>query len=312
MTIQQLRALMAVVTHGGFRAASRILNVSQGGLTKSIAALEEEYGVDLIDRTAKGVQLTSRGEAFLHFAKAILQEADRAEQWLKAHSRDLSASVSLGVSIEPSIRLAPAVLQDFRKSLPSVGVRLTQGVALDLLNALRENKIELAVIRLPRNFDESDLRVDRLYQSEPVVVGRVGHPGANATSLRELVKYDWVVVGDTSQQGAMSDDSIWELFDREGLGRPRFAAVCNSLFSIISMLTESDALARLPRAVLDHPLVSRNLVAVPVVEPPVPYWIAIVQKASRRLSPEAQTLRAMLTSYARISRAVIRDAHQQG
>ncbi|TDF62674.1 LysR family transcriptional regulator [Cupriavidus sp. L7L] len=308
MSIQQLRALMAVVNHGGFRAAARALNVSQGGLTKSIAALEEEYGIDLIDRSAKGVLLTARGESFLEFAKAILEETDRADRWLKTNANDASPTVSLGISIEPSIRLVPAVLQDFRRIMPDVAVRLTQGISHDLLSALRESKIELAVVRLPRNFDAGDLKVERLYQSEPVIVGRAGHPGARATSLRDLVKFDWVVAGDTSQQGAMSDDSIWELFDREALGRPRFAAISNSLFSIVSMLMESDALARVPRALLEHPLVAKNLIAIPVEEPPVPYWIAIVYKTTRRLSPGGQTLVAMISSFARISRAIVGEA----
>ena len=183
MTIQQLRSLVAVVTHGGFRAAARALDVSQGGLTKNISSLEEEYGVNLIERTAKGVSLSPQGEAFLHFAKAILQEADRAEHWLQNLSRDISMSVSLGVSVEPSMRLAPAVLSDFRKTLPNVMIRLTEGVALDLLAALRENRIELAVTKLPRLFDPSDLRVERLYQAEPVIVGRAGHPCAVGATI---------------------------------------------------------------------------------------------------------------------------------
>jgi len=307
MSIQQLRALMAVVLHGGFRAAARALNVSQGGLTKSIAALEEEYGIELIDRNAKGVVLTEKGEAFLEFAKALLEEADRAERWLRTQSDGSFASVSLGFSIEPSIRLIPAVLRDFRRIMPEVSVRLSQGMSLDVLSALRENKVELAVVRLPRNFDAGELRVERLYQSEPVIVGRVGHPGARATSLRELVQYDWVVAGDTWQQGPVTDDSIWELFDRESLGRPRFAATCNSLFSIVSMLMESDSLARVPRALLEHPLVARNLAAIAVQEPPIPYWIGIVYKGSRRLSPATQTLLAMLLSFSRISRALASD-----
>lgn len=307
MTIQQLRALVAVVTHGGFRAASRALNVSQGGLTKTISALEEEYGISFIDRSAKGVQLSPQGEAFLHFARAILEEADRAEDWLRNVSENVSTSVSLGVSVEPSIRLVPAVLQDFRRTLPNVMIRLTQGVSVELLRALRENRLELAVTRLPRNFDASDLKVDRLYQSEPVIVGRAGHPCAGGATIRELTKYDWVVIGDTSQSGAETDDSTWELFDASNESRPRFAAVCNSVFSLLSMLMESDSLARVPRSVLEHPLVSRKVVAIPTTLPKYPYWVAVVSKSSRRLSPEAQTLCAMLTSYARISTAMVRE-----
>ncbi|MDR6397481.1 LysR family transcriptional regulator [Herbaspirillum seropedicae] len=306
MTIQQLRSLVAVVTHGGFRAAARALDVSQGGLTKNISSLEEEYAVNLIERTAKGISLSAQGEAFLHFAKAILQETDRAEHWLQNLSKNLSTSVSLGVSIEPSMHFAPVVLQDFRKTLPNVMIRLTEGVALDLLAALRENRIELAVTKLPRLFDSSDLRVQRLYQAEPVIVGRAGHPCSQGASIRELIKYDWAVVGDTSYQGVESDDSTWELFDKEGAGRPRFGAVCNSILSLVSVLIDSDSLARVPRSVVEHPLVKGKLVQIPVSIPSYPYWIAVVSKESRRLSPEAQTLSAMLASYARISKAMAR------
>lgn len=306
MTIQQLRVLLAVVSHGGFRAASRVLDVSQGGLTKSIAALEEEYGIDLIDRNAKGVLLTPQGEAFLPLAKAIVEEADRAAQWLRDCAKGLSASVALGSSVEPSINLVPAVLRDFRKAMPNVTVRLVQGVASELIGALRENRIELAITKVPRDFDSSDLKVEMLYQSSTVIVARSGHALANCQSVRELLACDWLVVGDTSRHGAEQDDSVWELFDSEGLGRPRFAAVCSSVFGLLSILIESDALARVPRAVLDHPAFKKLIVEIPVADakPMQAAGIGIIYKASRRLTPEAQMLVAMLTSYGRISRAV--------
>ena len=79
MTLQQLKDLLAVVSFGGYRAAARALDVSQAGLTKSLAKLEEEYGVNLLERTAKGIVLSTDGEAFVNHARAILQETDRAE-----------------------------------------------------------------------------------------------------------------------------------------------------------------------------------------------------------------------------------------
>jgi DNA-binding transcriptional LysR family regulator len=281
-----------------------VLGVSQGGLTKSIAALEEEYGVDLFDRSAKGILLTPQGEAFMPLARAIVEEADRADQWLRGCGRGLAASVAVGASLEPSLTVVPSVLRDFRRAMPNVTVRLVQGVASELLTALRENRIELAITIIPRSFDSTDLRVERLYQSAPVVAARAGHPLRNATSIRELLDCDWMVVGDASQQGADRDDSVWELFDREGLGRPRFAVVCSSVFGLIPLLMESDALARVPKPILDHVVVGKGLVEIPLKEPSSAHAIAVVSKASRRLTPEAQMLSAMLGSYARISSAM--------
>ncbi|KDB93258.1 hypothetical protein AZ18_3141 [Bordetella bronchiseptica D993] len=48
--------------------------------------------------------LTPKGAAFVPMARAIVEEAERAEGWLRAQSGEISASVSLGVSIEPSAR----------------------------------------------------------------------------------------------------------------------------------------------------------------------------------------------------------------
>ncbi|MDB5875487.1 MAG: LysR-family transcriptional regulator [Ramlibacter sp.] len=306
MTLQQLRDLIAIVSHGGYRSAARSLDVSQSGLTKSIAKLESDYGISLLERTSKGLVLTLDGEVFLRYAETILLESERAEQWLRTSRNRHAASVALGVSIEPSLQLVPAVLGDFRQKFPDVAIRISHGVASEIITALRENRLELAVTRLPSDFAATDLKVDVIYESEPAIVTRRGNPHARARSLRELVKFDWVVVGDPLQSGA-GDASITELFDEKSLGRPRIAAVTDSLFGAIAMLVESDCFSRLPRTILDHPLIGARLVAVDVREPPRRYRVAVVRKSNRQLSTEAQTLAAMLSSFARIRQAMNRD-----
>jgi LysR family transcriptional regulator of abg operon len=310
MTLQQLRDLVAVVTHGGYRSAARALGCSQAGLTKSVAKLEREYGVVLFDRGGLGASLNGDGEQFARYAQAVLLEAERAEQWLQAPRRRRAASVSLGVSVEPSLSLVPSVLEDFRRALPDVTVRMTHGVSSELITGVRENRLELAVSRLPAELHAVDLKLDPLYESEPVVAARRGHPLARATSLSQLSGYDWVVVGDPSQPVA-SDASIRELFDNHSLGRPRIAAVTDSLFGAIATLVASECLARLPRTVLDHPLVAGQLVGLQLREAPTPYRVALLRKASRPLSREAQTLAAMLTSYARVAHGLSKPSRPQ-
>lgn len=306
MTLQQLRDLIAIVSHGGYRSAARALEVSQSGLTKSVAKLESEYGISLLERTSKGLVLTLDGEVFLRYAETILLESDRAEQWLRTSRNRHAPSVALGVSIEPSLQLVPAVLSDFRKKFPDVTVRIAHGVASEIIAALRENRLEVAVTRLPSDFAATDLKADVIYESEPTIVTRRGNPHAHARSLRELVKFDWVVVGDPLQSG-VGDASITELFDAQSLGRPRIAAVSDSLFGAIAMLVGSDCFSRLPSTILDHPLIGDRLVAVDVREPPRRYRVAVVRKSNRQLSAEAQTLAAMLSSFARVRQAMNRN-----
>lgn len=303
MTLQQIRDFVAVITHGGFRAAARALEVSQTGLTKSLAKFEQEQGVPLIERRAKGIELTEHGKEFFQLAQGLLAQADRAEAWLRSVRGAPATTITLGVSLEPSLRFVPPVLADFKRVLPSVTLRLTQSVAPELFAAVRENRLEFAMTRVPRDVQVSDLHMDILCESESVIVAKAGHACAHARSLRELANQDWVVLGDRTLAGG-HDDSIRELFNDGQFGLPRILAVTDSLFSAISMVLESDCLARLPRAVLLHPLAGKSLVAIPLQELPRRYNIAIVHKAGHRLSREAQTLVAMLSSFARISQAM--------
>lgn len=298
------------MTHGGYRAAARALGRSQAGLTKSVAKLEREHRVVFFDRGGLGASLTSDGEQFVRYAQSVLLEADRAEQWLQAPRGHRAASVSLGVSVEPSLRLVPSVLEDYRRVLPDVTIRMTHGVSSELITGVRENRLELAVSRLPPDLHAVDLKIEALYESQPVVVARKGHPIAGAASLSDLSGCDWVVVGDPAQPGA-NDASIRELFDDQSLVRPRIAAVTDSLFGAISTLVASDCLARLPVTVLDHPLVSGQLIALRLREAPGSYAVALLRKASRPLSREAQTLAAMLTSYARVAHGLSKPKRPQ-
>lgn len=307
MTLQQLRDLVAVVSHGGYRAAARALDVSQAGLTKSLARLEEEHGVELLQRTAKGVVLTAEGEEFMSHARAVLAEADRAQEWLHGLKAPVAVQVKLGVSIDPSLRLAPAVLRDFRAACPTATIHVTQRSSSELLAAVRDNRLDIAVIRLPEALDAGDLRVDVLYEASAAILARKGHPLRLARTVAELVDSEWIVVGDPARPG-QQDDSIRELFFRHQLGRPRFAAVSDSLFGAVTMLLESDCVARLPRSLLQHPLAAGSLVEIRVREQvDLAFEVGIVSKAGRRQGREAAQLAAMLKSYARMTLALERS-----
>lgn len=313
MTLQQLRDFVAVVTHGGYRPAARVLDVAQAGLTKSIARLEQEYGVALLYRQSKGVTLSAAGATFLRYAQAVILDADRAEAWLRAEANakaEGATTLMFGVSTEPSLQLMPAVLSDFRRAMPNVALRMTQRVASALLAGVRESRLELAVTRLPPGFEDRDLVVQPLFESEAVVVARADHPVVTAgqpVDHTALTAWDWVVFGDTSQP-AESDTNILEMFDARGLSRPHVAAVTDSLFEVVAMLTDADLLALLPSVALTHPLVDGRLRQVALRDPTSPrYTIAIVHKASVALSPAARTLAAMVASMVRSRALAERD-----
>lgn len=76
MEIQDLRCFVAVVEHGGFRAAAEALHIAQSALSRRISRLEQRLGHQLLERSRRGVQLTPHGEMLLEGARRVLASLD--------------------------------------------------------------------------------------------------------------------------------------------------------------------------------------------------------------------------------------------
>ncbi|MEZ4428944.1 MAG: LysR family transcriptional regulator [Nannocystaceae bacterium] len=88
MSLTQLESFVAVAEEGRLGRAARRLHVSQPPLTRRIQRLEDELGVRLFDRTARGMALRPAGEVLLSHARAILAAVGRARDSLHALARD--------------------------------------------------------------------------------------------------------------------------------------------------------------------------------------------------------------------------------
>lgn len=78
MSLTQLRYFVAVAEEGHFTRAAKRLAVSQPPLSRSIRALEEELGADLLRRTPRGAELTASGAVLLARARSILADVEGA------------------------------------------------------------------------------------------------------------------------------------------------------------------------------------------------------------------------------------------
>jgi DNA-binding transcriptional LysR family regulator len=104
MDFKQIRYFVSVAEAGSFSAGARRAFVTQPTLSAAIAALEAELGFALLERHARGVRLTPRGEEVLETARSILRQTER----LKAASGGKPPARPLRLGILPTI--APALV----------------------------------------------------------------------------------------------------------------------------------------------------------------------------------------------------------
>lgn len=131
-----------------FSRAAKRLFISQQSLSAHIARMENELGVALYERT-KPLSLTAAGKHFQLRAQELLALQEQTLQELSASTVYCTDKISLGVSYAYSRTLLPKILPSFFQQYPNTQIKLYEGNAIDLDEALNNGEIDLILGRLP-------------------------------------------------------------------------------------------------------------------------------------------------------------------
>jgi DNA-binding transcriptional LysR family regulator len=201
MDFKQVEYFIALINSGSFSRAAENLYMSQPSLSKQIKALEIELGVDLFNRKAKGCTLTEAGELFLAFAQQVRKEQNDFINALGICTASTAFTIKLGalpiVSL-PTYKVS-SMIADFQAQYFQYTVEYIESDQHNLLNMLKESKIELAIGRVG---DENDKNLDilPLYIDKFVVVLHRDHPLSTRKfiGLEELGKENFIQIGHQS------------------------------------------------------------------------------------------------------------------
>jgi DNA-binding transcriptional LysR family regulator len=122
--LNDLRFFAAVVEHGGFSAAGRALGVPKSRLSKRVALLEERLGVRLLQRTTRRFAVTEVGERFHAHCRAMLEEAQAAQDAVDELSAEPRGVVRVSCPVSVAQTVLAHLLPDFMALYPKVQVRL--------------------------------------------------------------------------------------------------------------------------------------------------------------------------------------------
>lgn len=80
MTLQQMKYIIAIVHCGSITKAAKQLYISQPSLSNAVKDIENEIGIEIFQRSAKGITLTADGSEFLSYARQVVEQAELMEQ----------------------------------------------------------------------------------------------------------------------------------------------------------------------------------------------------------------------------------------
>jgi LysR family transcriptional regulator, regulator of abg operon len=292
MRLTQVRDFVAVVDAGSISAAARSLGVSQPGLTKSIAALEAELNISLLQRTPRGVSLTRFGRAFYARAHAAHAELEKARQEVLQLAGARSGQVAIGFGPLAAALVLPAAVLAFQRHFPAVEVRLLEGFAHVVMPLVRDETLDMALApRLPGYHHDASLRFRPVFHNEQIIVGRKRHPLGGARSIVELSNAHWL----SFEPRPVVDRVLSAL----GLPGARQLMQCESLNVMVALLAGSDLLTVASRRILALPQSGKALQEIHIAERIAPMTTGLYVRADAPLTPPAAAMAKILVDIGR-------------
>jgi DNA-binding transcriptional LysR family regulator len=208
MDLRRLRYLLAVVDHGGFSPAAKAIFVSQPALSLAVKELEEELGVVLVHRLARGVRLTPAGEAFVGPARQALRDIDTAKAAAASVSGLLTGTLALGSL--PTLAADPLaeLMGRFRAAYPGVVIDLAAPEdTTELVTLLRDGRCEIGLVEavsLPDTLAAHHLTSQRL-----AVILPPGTPRSQARlPVRELARLPLIAAPGGTSSRRLLDEAL--------------------------------------------------------------------------------------------------------
>ena len=214
-----VQAFLAVAETGSLSAAARELDLTQPTIGRHIQTLEQDLGVSLFNRQARGMALTAQGEALLVHARGMREAAEALSLDAAGKVDDLSGSVRITTAVHLAHYIMPTIIAEIREAHPQIQIELVPSDTTENL-LFREADIAVRMYR-PTQLDMVTVCLGKvalgLYGSKSYIQRR-GRP----TNLEEVMAHDIV--------GYDRNNTIIEGFAEEGikLTREFFPVRCDN------------------------------------------------------------------------------------
>lgn len=295
MNLSHLRAFQTVAELENMTRAANILHVAQPALSKTIAHLEEEFGVPLFDRQGRRLKLNPFGAVLLTRVRNVFDELDQARKELTDLANRQSGKVTVGVTTS---QILPNIFEDYLARYPDIKFKLFQvSGRFEIARQLRDGALDLCISSLPIEQTSETMEMGwREILSEDIFLAVAqDHPLASRenVTLREL-----------SGEKVISytrEDGFRQIIDHfcQGAGVSLNVVFESSDTSVIANLVRARAgVALLPAFWWDVAHTDR-LVKLRITAPTMHRKIWLSWVKNRYMSPAVEHFREYITDYLR-------------
>lgn len=290
MQLRHLRYFVKIVEAGSFSRAAATIYVAQPALSQQIAELEEQLGLNLLQRSARGVRPTAAGEVLYHEASSILRQMERLPGIVRSSGGEPEGSVALGMSSTLAGALAGRFIDFCKGALSKVTLKFSVADSEAIKSRVEANNLDLGVVfedDLVARFLRVPLFRQRLYLIRRAASSITG----SAASLKQIAGQPLVLATVPNVTRTLLDRA----FVAEGI-KPNIVAEADTLSSFLSALRAGIGDTILPKGDLTD--VAGNDIAEPVlIEPPLFLTASIISSSDYPLTRAAEAVCNLLLQF---------------
>jgi len=255
--IERIQAFTEVAARESFNGAAKALNTSPPGVTRLVAELERELGVQLLVRTTRKVALTSAGRLYLDKALVVLKDLRAADELVRAEQHQLAGSLRVSAPLSFGLRYLATAISRFRILHDKINIALTLDDSMADLIA-DEFDMALRISGPPKDLSaiwRKIAPVPRVIVAAPSYLALRGMP-ATARALREHNCLGYA---------NLADGPSWVLAKRgktETVPSEAFCFSANNGDILADLAALGEGIALLPRFIVEERIASGALIEI--------------------------------------------------
>ncbi len=250
LRLKDLHTLQIVAEVGSMAKASERLALSQPAISKAVSDLEHVLGAALLDRSARGVELTHCGRLLVERTRVVFDEITQGVSEIAQVSDPARGIVRIGTT-EPVTGVVSEVIGRLTGKYPRLGYDVLVSDLDTLVGELRQRTRDVVVTRFAPPPETDDLAVQPLFWSSLAVTAAHGHPllRCKKLGLGDLMDERWTLSPPDSFLGRV----VVDLFRRRKLPLPSTVVTTISIHMRLNLLAAGGFLTILPAQMLRSP-----------------------------------------------------------
>lgn len=278
MDIRHLTYFIEVAKYKSFTKASKSLHLSQSTLSKVVKNLEEELNVELIDRSAKKIELTDAGEIVLAEGEMIMESLND----LSIHLYDLmnlkKGKIKIGLPPIIGFLFFPKIIKGFNNLFPDIKIHISEDESKTVQQEVRDGTLDLGVVMLP--VDEKEFEVIPFVYDELSLFVHHSHPLAHRekVEMKELEHETFILFKQQIIHDLIIEECILAGF------RPEIGYEITEWGFISEMIGENLGVSIFPKPM--NKKIDQNLIkAIPIANSNLSWKLGLISKKKKHASP---------------------------